>query len=270
MCVQESTDNPRSSEPESVRATSAVDRVTGLDIRIDRVGSGRPLVFLNGLLGMNEHWFGVLGPLAERAECILLQPPLLDMKGKGCSIEGVTRLSIAVLETIVDRPAVLLGNSFGGHVALRIAIERPDLVRGLALIGSSGLFERTLEKGVQHSPSKDWIKDKISELFYDPEFHRIPVLVDAAYKKLSERPAARALVKLGRSAKRDHLGERLGQVQRRVSVGLGNVQKKVVARVQAQGREHFCLLCRRVGNCETRVGGGASECGSGLLDGAGG
>ncbi|MBN4060418.1 alpha/beta fold hydrolase, partial [Planctomycetaceae bacterium AH-315-I19] len=162
-----------------------------MDVRIDRVGTGEPLVILNGLLGMNEHWFGVLGPLAERAECILLQPPLLDMKGKGCSIEGVTRLSIAVLETIVDRPAVLLGNSFGGHVALRIAIERPDLVRGLALIGSSGLFERTLEKGVQHSPSKDWIKDKISELFYDPEFHRIPVLVDAAYKKLSERPAAR-------------------------------------------------------------------------------
>jgi len=175
--VQDSSNNPCESHPTPVRA-SAVDRVTGLDIRIDRVGTGRPIIFLNGLLGMNEHWFSMLGPLADRAECILLQPPILEMKGKGCSVEGVTQLTIAVLETIVDQPAILLGNSLGGHVALRIALSRPDLVRGLSLIGSSGLFERTFERGVQHSPSRDWLGRKITDLFYDPEFHRIPALVE--------------------------------------------------------------------------------------------
>ncbi len=194
-------------------SASTVDRVTGLDIRIDRVGAGRPLVFLNGLLGMNEHWFGMLGPLSKRAECILVQPPLLEMKGKGCSVDGVTQLTIAVPESICDQPAVLLGNSLGGHVSLRVALERPDLVRGLALIGSSGLFERSFEKGVQHSPSHDWIDNKIKGLFFDPEFHAIPALVDAAYDKLRHRSAARALVKLGRSAKRDHLGDRLHEIR---------------------------------------------------------
>lgn len=211
--MPDSSKKPLNPSASHVRAESAVDRVTGLDIRIDRVGSGRPLVFLNGLLGMNEHWFASLGPIAKHAECVLVQPPLLEMKGKGCSVDGVTRLTIAVLESITDQPAVLLGNSLGGHVSLRIAMERPDLVRGLALIGSSGLFERTFEKGVQHSPSKDWIENKIRGLFHDPEFHRIPALVDAAYEKLSQRSAARALVKLGRSAKRDHLGDRLGAIR---------------------------------------------------------
>lgn len=209
--VNDSADNPHADQPVPLPA-STVDRVTGLDIRIDRIGSGPPLVFLNGLLGMNEHWFAVLGPLSKRWECILLQPPLLEMKGKGCSVDGVTQLTIALLESIIDEPAVLLGNSLGGHVSLRVAMERPDLVKGLALVGSSGLFERTFEKGVQHSPSREWIDNKIRGLFHDKDFPRIDALVDMAHEKLSQRSAARALVKLGRSAKRDHLGEELHRV----------------------------------------------------------
>jgi len=190
----------------------ARDRVTGVDIRVDRAGRGRPLVILNGLLGLNEHWFPCLGPLIPRAECLLLQPPLLEMRGKGLSVEGVTNLIESVLETLADEPAVLVGNSLGGHVALRLAHRRPDMVAGLVLIGSSGLFEKSFEQGVQHDPSREWIHKKITELFYDPA-RMLPDLVDMAYNELSRRSAARALVRLGRSAKRDHLGEILGEIR---------------------------------------------------------
>lgn len=184
------------------------DRVTGVDIRVDRVGRGQPVVILNGLLGLNEHWFPCLGPLAPIAEVLLVQPPLLEMKGPGCSVDGVTRLTASVLETLIDQPAVIVGNSLGGHVALRLALERPDLVRALVLVGSSGLFERSFEKGVEHSPSRDWLDRKIGDLFHDRS-KMIPGMVDAAYAELSRRSAARSLVKLGRSAKNDHLGERI-------------------------------------------------------------
>src|SRR5690606_13193057 len=106
-----------------------------------RAGRGRPVVILNGLLGLNEHWFPCLGPLTSRAECLLLQPPLLEMRGKGLSVDGVAHLIESVLETLTDEPAIMVGNSLGGHVALRLAHRRPDLVAGLVLIGSSGLFE---------------------------------------------------------------------------------------------------------------------------------
>jgi pimeloyl-ACP methyl ester carboxylesterase len=187
---------------------SARDRVTGVDIRIDRAGVGPPVVILNGLLGLNEHWFSVLPRLVRRAEVFLLQPPLLEMKGPGCSVDGVTRLIAGVLETLVDRPALLVGNSLGGHVALKLAMENHPLVRALGLVGSSGLFERSFEKNVEHSPSRQWLERKITDLFHDPS-RMLPGMVDAAYGELSRRSAARALVKLGRSAKNDHLGERI-------------------------------------------------------------
>ncbi len=191
---------------------SARDRVTGMDIRIDRVGSGEPLVILNGLLGINAHWFGCLGPLAPRAECLLLQPPILEMRGKGCSVDGVLHLVVSVLETLIDRPAVFVGNSLGGHIALRMALEYPEMVRGLVLIGSSGLFERTFDNDWEHNPSREWLQRKIGGLFHDPT-RMMPGMVDMAHEELSRRTAARALVRLGKSAKRDHLGERLHTIR---------------------------------------------------------
>ncbi|MBL0928330.1 MAG: alpha/beta hydrolase [Phycisphaerales bacterium] len=198
---------------------SARDRVTGVDVRIDRVGSGRPVVFLNGLLGLNEHWFPVLPTLSRRSECLLIEPPLLEMKGDGCSVLGVVSLIGNLMRSLLDGPAVVVGNSLGGHVGLRLALQHPELIRGLVLIGSSGLFERTLESA-QHSPSRDWLSQKIGGLFHDPA--RIPPgMVDRAYAELSKRTAARALVRLGKSAKNDHLGEELPKVRHPVALVWG-------------------------------------------------
>jgi len=190
---------------------STRDRATGVDIRVDRAGRGRPVVILNGLLGLNEHWFPCLGPLITRAECLLLQPPLLEMRGKGLSVEGVANLTESVLETLTEEPAIIVGNSLGGHVALRLAHRRPDMVAGLVLIGSSGLFEKSFEQGVQHDPSYEWLSKKITDLFHDPS-RMPPGLVEMAHGELSRRTAARALVRLGRSAKRDHLGDILSEI----------------------------------------------------------
>jgi pimeloyl-ACP methyl ester carboxylesterase len=162
-------------------------------------------------LGKNEHWFRALPSLVDRAECFFVQMPLLEMRGTGCSVSGVTQLTASLVESLVEEPVVLVGNSLGGHVALRVALSRPELVRGLVLVGSSGLFERSLERDVQHSPSEAWLQRKIGELFYDPG-NMWPEMVEEAFETLSRRTAARALVKLGRSAKRDHLGEELPRI----------------------------------------------------------
>ena len=215
--MSEHADNPSVGHPVT---ETAISRATGVDIRIDRVGEGSTVVFLNGLLGQNEHWFPLLGPVSKHAECLLIQPPLLEMKGKGCSIEGVLHLTISVLETLIDEPAVIVGNSLGGHIGLRLAMERPDMVRGLVLSGSSGLFEKSFEKGVEHSPSHGWLEKKISELFCDPS-RMLPGMVEAAHAELSRRTAARALVRLGRSAKKDHLGEELHKVMVPVCLAWG-------------------------------------------------
>ena len=191
---------------------------------------------LNGLLGLNAHWFGCLPAWSSRGEVFLVEPPLLEMKGPGCSVDGVTRLIASLLESMVDQPATLVGNSLGGHVALRLSLERPELVRAVVLVGSSGLFERTFERGAEHNPSRAYVERKIRDLFHNPD-RMLPGMVDQAYAELSRRSAARALVRLGRSAKNDHLGERLGEIRHPTLLAWGRNDIVTPPEVAEQFRE---------------------------------
>jgi pimeloyl-ACP methyl ester carboxylesterase len=187
--------------------------LAGLDERdvtatVSESGTGTPVVFLHGLVGLNEHWDEVVRGIRHRARCTLLELPLLDLRGKDCSIQGVEVLTARFLERHIREPSVLVGNSFGGHVALRIALERPDMVKALVLAGSSGLIEKSMVGEVQIRPSREWLAEKIGELFFDRAKMREADL-DRAHKELSRRGGARAMVKLSRSARRNHLGSKM-------------------------------------------------------------
>lgn len=184
----------------------------GLAARVEETGHGLPVVFLHGLVGLNEHWESVVERLEHRVRCIRFQLPLLQLRGDDCSIQGVTRLTEQWLREQVGEPAVLVGNSFGGHVALRLAIEHARSVRALVLAGSSGLIEKSMVSDIQIRPSRDWLSRKIGELFHDPAMMREADL-DRAYAELSDRRGARAMVKLSRSARRDHLGDRIARIE---------------------------------------------------------
>src|SRR5688572_7121564 len=94
---------------------------------VTSVGRGLPVVFLHGLVGLNEHWEGVVDRVSHSVRCMLFELPLLQLRGGECSIQGVTRFTTEFLRQRVTEPVVLVGNSFGGHVALRIALESPEL-----------------------------------------------------------------------------------------------------------------------------------------------
>jgi len=185
-----------------------------MDVRADVLdsGVGRPVVFLHGLVGLNDHWEGVAARIQGRSRCVLLELPLLKLREDDCSIHGATALTVAFLEHVVQERAVLVGNSFGGHVALRIALERPDLLSGLVLAGSSGLIEKSMVSDIQIRPSREWMQRKIGELFHDKSKMN-PADVDRAYKELTDRGNARAMIKLSRSARRNHLGDRIAGIE---------------------------------------------------------
>jgi pimeloyl-ACP methyl ester carboxylesterase len=179
--------------------------------RVMETGAGLPVVFLHGLVGLNEHWEGVVERVKHRFRCTTLELPLLSLKGQDCSIQGVTDLTVQFLKEHLGHPVVLVGNSFGGHVSLRVALKRKSLVKGLVLAGSSGLFERTFVKGAPVRPSREWLIEKIGELFHDQSFMS-DADVDRAHAALSARGGARAMVKLSRSARRNHLGDHIGEI----------------------------------------------------------
>jgi pimeloyl-ACP methyl ester carboxylesterase len=172
-----------------------------------------PIVFLHGLVGLNEHWEQVVERVCHRVRCVLFELPLLQLRGEHCCVQGVGRLTAQFLSEYLDEPAVLAGNSFGGHVAVRIALDFPELTRGLILAGASGLIEKSMVSDVQIRPSREWLSRKMGELFYNPAEHMRQADLVRAHRELSDRGNARAMVKLSRSARRDHLGARMPQMR---------------------------------------------------------
>ena len=108
--------------------------------------------------------------------------------------------------------AIVGGNSLGGHVALRLALEHRDRVTGLVLTGSSGLFERGFSSGVPHRPDRPWVRAKMEEVFFDPSLVT-EGWVDEAHRVVTTPASAVRVLRLARDARRDNLEARLGLIR---------------------------------------------------------
>lgn len=127
--------------------------VNGVHMWYDERGHGDPLVLMHGGLTDSRDFGGNLDELGNRFR---LYAP--ERRGHGhtpdvegpLTIELMSQDTIAFLETIVGRPAHLVGYSAGAMVALRVVVARPDLVNKLVLI--SGAFS---SDGMIIRPSAD-------------------------------------------------------------------------------------------------------------------
>lgn len=105
-------------------------------------GTGVPIVLLHGLGGGAATWIEVVDRLRPTRRIVAL-----DLPGHGGSSpppHGVTigwyaDAVASGIEALGVAPALVVGHSFGGQVALRLAERHPDAVRGLVLIGPSGV-----------------------------------------------------------------------------------------------------------------------------------
>lgn len=109
-------------------------------------------------------------------------------------------------------PAVVGGNSLGGHLALELALRYPARVSGLILTGSSGLFERGFTRGVPHVPTSEFVREKMEEIFYDTTLVT-PSWVESVRRILTTRVSALRVLRVARSAKRASLEGRRGEIR---------------------------------------------------------
>ena len=211
-------------------ATRIIHVVTGggagTPLRVATHGTGAPVVFLHGLFGLNEHWLGALRHFGHQIRCELVEIPLLDLPGDDCSICGATALIVRFLDGVIGVPAVLLGNSFGGHVALRVALERPDLVSGLVLAGASGISENNGIHDFTTRPTRAWIRTRLAELFHDP-VHIRDDEIERLHDAVNQRPTpAHCFACRGRSAKTISVRAWAASVRRRSSCGAGRTASR--------------------------------------------
>lgn len=167
-----------------------------------------PVVFLPGLIGLNEHFSPVVTRVCHRVPAICYQPPLLKVGGEMASTVGWARITAEFLRTFIRRPAIMVGSSFGGHVALRTAMLVPELVRGIVLTGSSGMGEKSVITDNTIKVDTDWCRRRIGELYFDQR-HVQEAEINRAHKELTDRGNARVMIRLSKSARRDHLTDEL-------------------------------------------------------------
>jgi pimeloyl-ACP methyl ester carboxylesterase len=113
----------------------------GVRHHVQRLGRGeRTVVFIHGLVmdNLSSFYFTLANPIAEQAEVILY-----DLRGHGMSERPASGYAVAnlvedlrgVLDALeITRPVELVGNSFGGLLALAFAATYPERVSRLALI----------------------------------------------------------------------------------------------------------------------------------------
>jgi pimeloyl-ACP methyl ester carboxylesterase len=184
--------------------------------RVVSVGRGdRVVVLLHGLFGSPEHWRDIMADLAEDYRIIAPQLPVdhqPDRRGKGIqSLEEVTDYVAELIFAMGLPPFVVCGNSLGGLVAIEICLRYPELVNGLVLAGSAGLYERSLTHGVKPRPSREFVRAVVSDIFHDPALVT-EELVDEWYRSIHDRDFVRFLLRVSRATRDRTLTDELHQL----------------------------------------------------------
>ncbi len=112
--------------------------INGAELHYNEQGQGGAVVFVHGGLGDFRTWNGQIGPFAERYRAVSYSrrahypnawPPDYTTSSMMVHVEDLARL----IEALRLAPAHIVANSYGGYIALFLALRRPDLVRTLAL-----------------------------------------------------------------------------------------------------------------------------------------
>src|SRR4051812_6728395 len=106
--------------------------MSGDRLSVSVTGSGPRIVLVHGFTQTRASW----APIAARLHGH--EVVTVDIPGHGGSPppEGGMRAAAAALGAAAGR-AVYAGYSMGGRLCLRLAVDRPELVEGLVLIGAS-------------------------------------------------------------------------------------------------------------------------------------
>lgn len=133
----------RRTPPTSLAAANEFLFAEGVQTHVVKHGTEGPnLVLLHGMRGWFPTWRQMVPALSACARVTVI-----DMKGFGLStlpacgeynVDGLATHVLATLDALVLEEPILVGLSLGGEVAIRVALQAPDRVRGLILLGSTG------------------------------------------------------------------------------------------------------------------------------------
>jgi pimeloyl-ACP methyl ester carboxylesterase len=137
--------------------------VRDLRFHVQQLGptDGPKLVFVHGLVmdNLSSFYYTLAAPLARDG----IHTILFDLRGHGLSARPATgytpresaRDLLSILDSLaIDEPVYLLGNSYGGIVAMHTALLAPSRVGGVVLV----------EAACAGVPGEMWVEDIVNTL----------------------------------------------------------------------------------------------------------
>lgn len=180
-------------------------------------GAGTPVVLLHGG-GPGASAWSNFGPSLEvfsrSARTLLPDQPGFGHSGKPDVRGHFFTFSADALAALLDERGIdrvhLVGNSLGGGTAVRFALDRPDRVERLALMGPGGLslnvfspdptegVKRLYQFGGGEGPTREKLKAFLRTLVHDPSLIT-DELVEERFRNASDPDSLRAMASMGRS-----------------------------------------------------------------------
>jgi pimeloyl-ACP methyl ester carboxylesterase len=135
-------------EPEELAdSDSQFVEVNGVTVHYKRMGQGEPaIVLLHGFGASTFSWEQVMEPLSAYGTVIAFDRPAFGLTERPMPpYEGVNPYSLdfqadllfGLLDELGFEQAVMVGNSAGGTVISKAALERPERVSGLVLVSAA-------------------------------------------------------------------------------------------------------------------------------------
>lgn len=143
-----------------------------VEMRAFALGAGPPVLLVHGFGQSHRTWAANLEALASRYRVFAV-----DLPGFGAStkvalprLEDYEDFLVRLLEGQGFASAHVVGHSFGGLMALGLALDHPARVRSLAVLGTSGMGPTVTDfrSKMARARMREEIKAVISRAFHDP------------------------------------------------------------------------------------------------------
>ena len=142
-------DVPEAAVAQSERTRREIVRTEAATLQVTIRGKGEPIVFIPSR-GRGVRDFDALSNRLAQAGYQVILPEPRGIGGSTGPLKDITYHDLAsdvaaTIESLVGRPATIIGHDFGNRIARTLASDHPRLVKQLILLSAGGMVPRSPE-----------------------------------------------------------------------------------------------------------------------------
>ena len=169
------------------------------------------VLMLHGFMGSPENWRACAMAMSARHRVLVPELPIFSGLKLADRQEHLLRFLLQLMEAEDVRRVVVMGNSFGGQLALHLAQRNPARVVGLVLTGSGGLYKPKSVRIFRRRLDREWLRGYIREIFHG-EAMVTEAMVDELEAIFRDRPRLREIVQLAKNNRKTSVRELLPHI----------------------------------------------------------